>query len=165
MKNEGHLGRCWLKGRKGDAANVVLSAVGYNFRLVLAWLRAFLRLILNALIQALGPPNQRSNRLVNDRLKRSSWPVSVSSSPTATRNGYITGFNPLALPSSEYDPAVIADAALEALERVWGEEDTDTKPTLQRVLTATLTALCELKLTLAEARLLFDPHDRSGIRA
>ena len=78
---------------------------------------------------------------------------------------HITGFNPLALPSSEYDPAVIADAALEALERVWGEEDTDTKPTLQRVLTATLTALCELKLTLAEARLLFDPHDRFGIRA
>jgi len=54
MKNEGHLSRCWLKGREGDAANVVLSAVGYNFRLVLAWLRAFLRLILNALIQALA---------------------------------------------------------------------------------------------------------------
>ena len=30
MKNEGHLGRCWLKGRAGDAANVVLSAVGYT---------------------------------------------------------------------------------------------------------------------------------------
>ena len=42
MKNEGHLGRCWLKGREGDAANIVLSAVGYNYRLVLAWLRAFL---------------------------------------------------------------------------------------------------------------------------
>ena len=77
---------------------------------------------------------------------------------------HITGFDPLALPSSDYDPSVIADAALEALERVWGEEDTDTKPTLQRVLTATLTALCELKLTLAEARLLFDPDDRAGIR-
>ncbi len=57
MKNEGHLGRCWLKGRKGDAANVVLSAVGYNFRLVLAWLRAFLPLILHAIIRALGPPS------------------------------------------------------------------------------------------------------------
>ena len=44
MKNERHLGRCWLKGHEGDAANVVLAAVGYNFRLVLAWLRAFLRL-------------------------------------------------------------------------------------------------------------------------
>jgi IS5 family transposase len=57
LKNEGHLGRCWLKGRAGDAANVVLSATGYNFRLVLAWLRAFLRLILNALIQALRHPS------------------------------------------------------------------------------------------------------------
>ena len=54
MKNEGHLGRCWLKGRSGDAANVVLSAVGYNFRLVLAWLKAFLRLFLHALIRALA---------------------------------------------------------------------------------------------------------------
>jgi hypothetical protein len=25
MKNEGHLGRRWLKGRAGDAANVILS--------------------------------------------------------------------------------------------------------------------------------------------
>jgi hypothetical protein len=48
---------CWLKGRAGDAASVILSAVGYNLRLVLAWLRAFLRLILNALIQALRPPS------------------------------------------------------------------------------------------------------------
>jgi IS5 family transposase len=57
MKNEGHLGRCWLKGRAGDAANVVLAAVGYNFRLVLAWLKAFLRLLLNALIPALASPS------------------------------------------------------------------------------------------------------------
>jgi len=37
---EGHLGRCHLKGRAGDAATVILSAVGYNFRRILAWLRA-----------------------------------------------------------------------------------------------------------------------------
>jgi IS5 family transposase len=58
MKNEGHLGRCWLKGPEGVAANVVLSAVGYNFRRVLAWLRAFLRLILNLIIQALDQPSE-----------------------------------------------------------------------------------------------------------
>jgi len=46
MKTDGHLGRCHLKGRAGDAANAILSAVGYNFRLILAWLRALLRLIL-----------------------------------------------------------------------------------------------------------------------
>jgi hypothetical protein len=32
LEAEGHLGRCYLKGRAGDAANVVLSAVGHNFR-------------------------------------------------------------------------------------------------------------------------------------
>jgi transposase, IS5 family len=46
MKTDGHLGRCYLKGRAGDAANAILTAVGYNFRLVLAWLRALLCLIL-----------------------------------------------------------------------------------------------------------------------
>jgi len=51
MKAEGHLGRCYLKGRTGDAANAILSAVGYNLRLVLAWLRMFLRIILLAPIQ------------------------------------------------------------------------------------------------------------------
>jgi IS5 family transposase len=30
MKTDGHLGRCHLKGRQGDAANVVLTAVGHN---------------------------------------------------------------------------------------------------------------------------------------
>ena len=52
MKAEGHLGRCYLKGRDGDAANVVLTAIGHNLRLVLAWLRILLRLIINALSQA-----------------------------------------------------------------------------------------------------------------
>src|SRR5262249_37130847 len=51
MKAEGHLGRCYLKGRAGDAANVILSAVGYNLRLILAWLRIILRVILLALLQ------------------------------------------------------------------------------------------------------------------
>lgn len=51
MKTDGHLGRCYLKGRHGDAANAVLSAVGYNLRLVLTWLRMILRLILIALLR------------------------------------------------------------------------------------------------------------------
>ena len=52
MKTDGHLGRCHLKGRNGDAANVVLSAVGHNLCLVLAWLRIVLRLILFTLWRA-----------------------------------------------------------------------------------------------------------------
>jgi IS5 family transposase len=70
LKAEGHLGRCYLKGRAGDAANVVLSAVGHNFRRILAWLRDFWRLILTALIAAicltLSP--QPSDRLLSGRL-------------------------------------------------------------------------------------------------
>src|SRR5579864_3029761 len=54
LKAEGHLGRCYLKGRAGDAANVILSAVGHNFRRILAWLRDFWRLILTALIAAIS---------------------------------------------------------------------------------------------------------------
>ncbi len=63
MKAEGHLGRCYLKGRHGDAANAILSAVGYNLRLVLAWLRMILRAILTAPLQAVAiqpPPKSAS---------------------------------------------------------------------------------------------------------
>jgi hypothetical protein len=57
MKTDGHLGRCHLKGREGDAANVILTAVGHNLRRILAWLRvrALLRLILLALWRAFAP--------------------------------------------------------------------------------------------------------------
>jgi IS5 family transposase len=52
LKAEGHLGRCYLNGRAGDAANAILSAVGYNFRRILAWLRVLLRLFLIAILRA-----------------------------------------------------------------------------------------------------------------
>lgn len=55
MKAEGHLGRCYLKGRPGDAANAILTAAGYNFRRILAWLRALLCQIIRALLQAFPP--------------------------------------------------------------------------------------------------------------
>jgi len=51
MKTDGHLGRCYLKGQEGDAANTILTAVGHNLRLILAWLKLLLRLILGALLQ------------------------------------------------------------------------------------------------------------------
>ncbi|OAF18668.1 hypothetical protein AXW67_03925 [Bradyrhizobium neotropicale] len=53
MKAEGHLGRCYLKGRTGDAANALLSAVGHNFRRILAWLRELLGLFLGLLSRTL----------------------------------------------------------------------------------------------------------------
>ena len=55
MKTDGHLHRNFLKGRHGDHANAVLSAVGYNFRLILNWLRALSRKILAAILLALKP--------------------------------------------------------------------------------------------------------------
>jgi IS5 family transposase len=57
MKEEGHLGRCYLKGFAGDAANAVLCAVGYNFRRILAWLKTILCSIFHALLAAfIGQP-------------------------------------------------------------------------------------------------------------
>jgi IS5 family transposase len=53
LKAEGHLGRCYLKDRAGDAANAILSAVGYNFRRILAWLKALLRRFLIAILRLL----------------------------------------------------------------------------------------------------------------
>ena len=46
MKTDGHLGRCHLKGRDGDATNVTLSATEHYPRLVLAWLRMLVRLLI-----------------------------------------------------------------------------------------------------------------------
>lgn len=61
MKAEGHLGRCYLKGRAGDAANAILSAVGHNFRRIPAWLRDLCGLLLAALLPAFAlPPKLKS---------------------------------------------------------------------------------------------------------
>jgi transposase, IS5 family len=59
MKTDGHLGRCHLNGRHGDAANAVLTAAGYNFRLVLAWLRQLLLLLLLLILAQLFAPLKR----------------------------------------------------------------------------------------------------------
>lgn len=68
-------------------------------------------------------------------------------------------------PLPDTDISVLADALLQAVERVWGDEDTHEKPTIRTVLKATFMALAELGLPLTDAKLLFDPHDRSGFRA
>ena len=41
-KSDGHMGRNFLKGSLGDQINAVMSAVGYNIRLILKWLRTLL---------------------------------------------------------------------------------------------------------------------------
>ena len=52
-KTDGHLGRNFLKGRSGDHINAVMSAVGYNMRLMLKWLRHLLCLIIAAILMTL----------------------------------------------------------------------------------------------------------------
>ena len=54
-KSDGHLGRNYLKGRNGDQINAVMSAVGYNFRLILKWLKALLCKIIAAIWAAISP--------------------------------------------------------------------------------------------------------------
>ena len=41
------------KGRLGDHINAVMSAVGYNLRLILKWLRKLLREIIAAILDLL----------------------------------------------------------------------------------------------------------------
>ena len=54
-KSDGHLGRNFLHGRLGDRINAVMSAVGYNLRLILNWLSKLLRQIIAAIWVALTP--------------------------------------------------------------------------------------------------------------
>lgn len=54
-KTDGHLDRNFLKGRLGDQINAVMSAVGYNLRLILKWLKKTLRKIIVAIYAALIP--------------------------------------------------------------------------------------------------------------
>ena len=53
------MGRNYLAKPAGDAVNAVLAAVGYNFRLLLAWLAVLLRWFLLALS---GEPALRAVR-------------------------------------------------------------------------------------------------------
>lgn len=50
IKNEHRMDRNYLAHSKGDAINAVLAAVGYNFRLLLNWLRLLLRLLMIVLL-------------------------------------------------------------------------------------------------------------------
>lgn len=55
MKAEHRMGRNYLWHREGDAINAVLAAAGYNFRLLLRWLRRLLLRILAVLSPAFEP--------------------------------------------------------------------------------------------------------------
>ena len=54
-KTDGHLSRNFLKGPDGDQINAVMSAVGYNLRLILKWIRLLLCKIIAAIWAAIIP--------------------------------------------------------------------------------------------------------------
>jgi IS5 family transposase len=53
MKTDGRLDRNFLKGRDGDRINAILVGAGYNYRLVLKWLRILLARIMAAILKAM----------------------------------------------------------------------------------------------------------------
>ena len=55
IKNEHRMERNYLAGTQGDAINAILAAAGYNFRLLLTWLRLLLRLMLVMSFSAVRP--------------------------------------------------------------------------------------------------------------
>jgi len=54
VKSDNRMDRNYLKGRDGDRSNAVLAAVGYNFSLLIRWLR----LVLRQLLRLLNSPAQ-----------------------------------------------------------------------------------------------------------
>ena len=63
MKTDGRLSRCPLKGAIGDAVFAALNACGHNIRKILAHLRAWLALMIAAILAAQTPPSQRDQAL------------------------------------------------------------------------------------------------------
>lgn len=59
MKEDGRLGRNFLKGRHGDRINAILAGVGQNVRLLLRWFELLLCLVLAWLDRLLSPRPRR----------------------------------------------------------------------------------------------------------
>jgi transposase, IS5 family len=57
LKADHRMNRNQLAGRHGDAANAVLAAAGYNFRILLRWLALLWAIIATALIPSKTPSN------------------------------------------------------------------------------------------------------------
>ena len=97
---EHRMGRNFLKGAEGDAANAVLAAAGYNFRRLLAWLAILWRVFVTALLADASrrrlpldrrrltitqPPRRRERRLLHGRRIRLRLRSTKLSRPLLTR--------------------------------------------------------------------------------
>ena len=56
LKNDHRMGRNFLAFSEGDANNAILAAVGYNFSLLLNWLRLLFAFFLATIAAALRAP-------------------------------------------------------------------------------------------------------------
>ena len=54
-KADHRMGRNFLKGAHGDAANAILAAAGYNFRRLLAWMAILWRVLIMAMLEDSDP--------------------------------------------------------------------------------------------------------------
>jgi hypothetical protein len=103
VKAEGHLGRCHLKGRAGDAANAILAAVGYNFRRILAWLRLLLPLFLIAIGNFFFGRATTNSRLLTDDER-----------PAAARRSFAVKSSRMILTAPPIDAAPLSRASIES---------------------------------------------------
>jgi transposase, IS5 family len=71
-KAEHRIGRNYLAGTHGDAANAILAAAGYNFRRLLDWLALLLSIILTAISTATRQkrPSSPRDRVLHGRLAK-----------------------------------------------------------------------------------------------
>ncbi len=76
---------------------------------------------------------------------------------------YTMGFNPLYCPP-DTDPSVIAGNMLDAMGVSWEGESFAQRPSIERRLTTTFSAIADLGLTLVEAPMLLDHRDEHGLR-
>jgi hypothetical protein len=71
------MGRNYLAGTHGDAANAVLAAAGYNFRRLLEWLALLLSAILVALTAAADLTAARRRSSQERQSVGCRWPAKV----------------------------------------------------------------------------------------
>lgn len=64
LKNEGRLGRNYLKGKQGDQMNALMVAAGYNFKLILRWLRFLLPFIWQTFLHFVKPCQPKNSFLL-----------------------------------------------------------------------------------------------------
>ena len=81
-KAEHRMGRNYLAGTRGDAANAVLAAAGYNFRRLLEWLALLLSIVMAALKIVATP--QGPFKLARERSSRAT--NSMSTAPRLARS-------------------------------------------------------------------------------